>query len=90
MNANINGTNCPCCREHRYESREDYQWLSETSQEGIVVCNDQLTISQIIDNVDRVESKCCSADGIHEGLVEANFGGYERDSSTVLDISADC
>ncbi len=61
---------CPRSKEQAYKTCEDDYWFPKTSQERIVISNNQFSVSEVVDDIDCGEFNCGTAYCVHECFME--------------------
>jgi hypothetical protein len=87
-NAGVDAAHCPDGGEDGKHAQCDDDWLPVTCRPWVVVCYNQVTVPEVIDQVDGSETKCCAAKCVHEGPVQAGRVVDERDGSGELDVGS--
>ncbi len=73
--------------EEPHDTAKDHKWLAKTCKKRIIVCNDSLTISEVINKITGTDVERCATKGIHESLVLGDNGRGDWDSGLVLDVT---
>lgn len=77
--------------ESGHHATKNNQRLADAGQERNIIRDNQLPVTQIVDQVTGLDNQGRPADSIQEGLVDLNVGagdGGERNGSVVLDVPA--
>lgn len=78
-NANIQVTNNPAEEEDNQKSAGKSEGLPELGRRRVLVSDDEVTVAELVDNVDGDEVQGRAADCVHKSAVQGGGVGDERD-----------
>ena len=67
--ADVQVSNHPTQPKHHQHACEDGHGLREARAHRVVVCDDEVAVAELVDNVECCQGDGCSAECIHEGAV---------------------